>query len=280
VPLIWTPEDRASGVPEAETAAALAAGRAQDERWHLRKDGSRFWANGLLMPLRGDDGALLGFLKILRDRTAEREAEERRELLINELNHRVKNSLATVQSVAVQTLRNAKDTREASVLFEARLMALARAHDVLTQENWEGARLKAIVAGAIAAFQASGDDRFDVNGPDVWVSPQFALALAMALHELGTNAVKYGALSNGSGRVEVVWSVLGRGSGRRLVLGWRESGGPPVKAPERRGFGSRLIERSLASDLGGEARMDFAPTGLVCTIEARLDGPATSAAGR
>ena len=118
-----------------------------------------------------------------------------------------------------------------------------------------------------------GDDRFDVNGPDVWVSPQFALALAMALHELGTNAVKYGALSNGSGRVEVVWSALGRGSGRRLVLGWRESGGPPVKAPERRGFGSRLIERSLASDLGGEARMDFAPTGLVCTIEARLDWP-------
>ncbi|HEX5866775.1 MAG TPA: PAS domain S-box protein, partial [Beijerinckiaceae bacterium] len=280
VPLIWTHEDRASGVPEAEIANALAAGRAQDERWHLRKDGSRFWANGLLMPLRGDDGGLLGFLKILRDRTAEREAEERRELLINELNHRVKNSLATVQSVAVQTLRNAKDTQEASVLFEARLMALARAHDVLTQESWEGARLKAIVAGAIAAFQTSGDDRFDVNGPDVWVSPQFALALAMALHELGTNAVKYGALSTGSGRVEVVWSVLGRGSGRRLVLGWRESGGPPVKAPERRGFGSRLIERSLASDLGGEARMDFAPTGLVCTIEARLDGPATSAAGR
>ena len=280
VPLIWTHEDRASGVPEAEIANALAAGRAQDERWHLRKDGSRFWANGLLMPLRGDDGGLLGFLKILRDRTAEREAEERRELLINELNHRVKNSLATVQSVAVQTLRNAKDTQEASVLFEARLMALARAHDVLTQESWEGARLKAIVAGAIAAFQTSGDDRFDVNGPDVWVSPQFALALAMALHELGTNAVKYGALSNGSGRVEVVWSVLGRGSGRRLVLGWRESGGPPVKAPERRGFGSRLIERSLASDLGGEARMDFAPTGLVCTIETRLYGPATSAAGR
>jgi PAS domain S-box-containing protein len=280
VPLIWIPEDLASGVPEAETAEALAAGRAQDERWHLRKDGSRFWANGLLMPLRGDDGALLGFLKILRDRTAEREAEERRELLINELNHRVKNSLATVQSVAVQTLRNAKDTREASALFEARLMALARAHDVLTQENWEGARLKAIVAGAIAAFQASGDDRFDVHGPDVWVSPQFALALAMAVHELGTNAVKYGALSNGSGRVEVVWSVLGRASGRRLVLGWRESDGPPVKAPERRGFGSRLIERSLAGDLGGEARLDFAPTGLVCTIETRLDGPAASAMGR
>ena len=280
VPVIWTPEDRVSGVPEAEMATALAKGRAQDERWHLRKDGSRFWANGLLMPLRGDDGALLGFLKILRDRTAEREAEERRELLINELNHRVKNSLATVQSVAVQTLRNAKDTQEASALFEARLMALARAHDVLTQESWEGARLKAIVAGAVAPFQALADDRFDVKGPDVWVSPQFALALAMALHELGTNAVKYGALSNGSGRVEVVWSAPGRGSGRRLILDWRESGGPPVKAPERRGFGSRLIERSLANDLGGEARLEFAPTGLVCTIEAKLDWPATSATGR
>ena len=102
----------------------------------------------------------------------------------------------------------------------------------------------------------------------------------MAVHELGTNAVKYGALSNGSGRVEVVWSVLGRASGHRLVLGWRESDGPPVKAPERRGFGSRLIERSLAGDLGGEARLDFAPTGHVCTIETRLDGPAASAMGR
>lgn len=192
-------------------------------------------------------------------------AEQHQLLLINELNHRVKNTLASVQGIAFQTLRGEVSLTEARARFEARLMALSGAHNLLTEENWGGASLERVVRDSIEHL-AGEAGRFDVEGEPLRLAPRAALALAMALHELGTNAAKYGALSAEGGRVAIAWTQ----EGDRLSLEWRESGGPPVAAPARRGFGSRLIERGLAADLGGTASLHFDPEGLRCEIEASL----------
>jgi PAS domain S-box-containing protein len=269
--IFFTDEDIAAEMPQKEIASARSEGRAANERWHKRKDGSLFWGSGVMLPLAERQR---GFLKIFRDQTEEREHEEAQKLLINELNHRVKNTLATVQSIAAQTLRASATTAEARPAFEERLFALAKAHDVLTRENWEGASLGDVVEEALAAHTDRHGTRFDIDGPDVRLAPRAALAIAMALNELATNAVKYGALSNESGRVLLRWRVAPDAGGPVLHLTWEEAGGPPVAPPERKGFGSRLIERGLAADLGGEVRLDYRPTGLVCTIAAPLSAPA------
>jgi two-component sensor histidine kinase len=223
------------------------------------------------VPRLDDAHRFLGYTGCNVDVTDAKVAEERRDLLINELNHRVKNTLATVQSIATQTLRNVLTADQARRDIEARLIALSRAHDVLTRENWEGASLREIAAGALAPYRGAGEARLLVAGPDVRLSPRMALALAMAFQELATNAVKYGALSNDVGRVRIAWRI-GRGGDGRLALSlrWEESGGPPVQAPARRGFGSRLIEQGLARDLDGTVAIGFEPEGVVCTIEAPL----------
>lgn len=188
-------------------------------------------------------------------------AEERQQLLIHELNHRVKNMLATVQSVARQSLGRARGGGPLAD-FEDRLMALAWTHDILTRERWAGASITTILARTLAPHAKAA--RVALEGPDVRLSPKVALALAMGVHELATNAVKYGALSGEAGRVSIRWS-LDHG---RLALDWRESGGPPVVAPASRGFGSRLLERGLAHELGGEVKLSFHPAGVCCTIAA------------
>jgi two-component sensor histidine kinase len=208
------------------------------------------------------------------DITERKRWEEHQQLLINELNHRVKNTLATVQSIASQTLRNARSMEEAGSAMEARLLALSRAHDVLTRENWESASLEEIIKEALAPYRHEREDRLRVAGPDVRFSPRMALAIAMALQELATNAIKYGALSNSSGKVRIEWAISPRtepdDSETRLRLTWTESGGPVVAPPSRWGFGARLIERSLAQDLNGEVRIEFAPEGITCTVDAPL----------
>lgn len=204
------------------------------------------------------------------DITERKRAEEHQQLLINELNHRVKNTLTTVQSIATQSLRNAETAAEARDAVEGRLFALSRAHDVLTRENWEGAYLREVVHKALEPFQAERGDRFDVSGSDIRLPPRIALALAMALQELGTNAVKYGALSSEDGRIAIDWTVADESDGPRLLMTWRENDGPPVVTPEYRGFGTRLIERNLAQELNGSVEIDFAPKGVICTINAPL----------
>ncbi len=394
--ILFTPEDRANGRLGIEMRCALAEGRANNERWHQRKDGSRFFASGLMMPLNGDAGEVLGFSNIMRDRTAEREAEvalrksealarslfessadcvklldldgcllemnppgqalmeiddfgltvgqhwpsmwpevmraeadraldearagrvgriygccptskgtdkwwdvqvspvlgmegqplqmlavsrdmterrraeEHRILLIHELNHRVKNTLSTVQAIAFQTWRASDVDPKVLATFEARLLALASAHDVLTRENWSGAHLRDIVDVSLKPYASGPGTRFDIVGPDVLLAPKAALAIAMALQELATNAAKYGALSRNYGRVGVHWEVLESPNAPRLHLRWTETGGPPVALPKDKGFGSRLIERNLGIELDGKAEIDFQPTGVVCTIEAPL----------
>jgi PAS domain S-box-containing protein len=221
------------------------------------------------VPLTMPDGSVT-HLAVTRDISARKRAEEHQKLLINELNHRVKNTLASVQSITVQTLRTAATAESAKEALEGRLLALSRAHDVLTRENWEGAGLREIIGQAAEPYSSSGQDRLHVDGPEVRLSPRMALALAMALQELATNAVKYGALSNLTGQVRITWKVEQKDGQPCLHLKWAERSGPPVQVPKRRGFGTRLIERSLAHDLGGTAQISFEPDGLLCTVRAPL----------
>ncbi|HEY8616789.1 PAS domain-containing sensor histidine kinase [Phenylobacterium sp.] len=208
-------------------------------------------------------GRAVRLLSVQTDITDRKRDETRHRLLLNELNHRVKNTLATIQSIAAQTLRNAASLAQAQADFENRLLALSRTHDILTRRTWEGATAAEIAEGAIQPY---GPERFRCEGPTVDLPPQTALSIAMALHELGTNAAKYGALSAPGGRVEIGWTAETAG----LRLTWRERGGPPVAPPTRRGFGSRLLERGLARELGGGVRLTFDPQGVVCEIFAPL----------
>ena len=239
----------------------------------VRADGAVRWvlAHGEAIFEDSPDGPVatryVGTIQDITDRVL---AAERRQFLINELNHRVKNTLATVQSIAHQTLRPGQPTVVARRLLTSRLIALSGAHDILTRENWETADLRDIVATCVEPFEPEVGARFEVQGPALRVAPKAAVALAMALHELATNAVKYGALSVDQGRVAVTWSLASRESDRRLVLDWRERGGPPVKAPERKGFGSRLLVQGLTADLGAAAQLTYDPAGLQCRIDAPL----------
>lgn len=236
---------------------------------------ARYWRHdGEVRTLRTEagprfdaQGNFLGMIGVNIDTTDARKAELHQRLLTNELNHRVKNTLATVQSLAAQTLRAYRDPDEAREVLEGRLLALSAAHNILNRENWEAADLADVVAEAIAVFQGPGAERFEVTGPPARVTPQTALAVAMALHELSTNAVKYGALSRDSGRVAISWTA---GAGDDAVsLAWREQGGPPVEPPARKGFGSRLLA-GLSAELGAAAELDYRPVGVVCELRVPL----------
>jgi len=233
---------------------------------YLKADGGYRVLQTSAQPRLSVKGEFLGLIGVNVDITEREEAEAERELLIAELNHRVKNTLSVVQSIAQQTFRDTVTMLEARRAFEGRLMALSIAHNLLTQLSWEHASLEQIVRVILNVTEDSSG-RIRVSGPTVLLPPKDALALTMALHELCTNAMKYGALSNAEGRVDVEWN---RAEGPRLTLAWRESGGPIVSPPRRKGFGSRLLERSLASDLDGKVRLDFEPSGLVCRIDAPL----------
>ena len=395
--LVFTPEDRAQATMQREIATALATGRSDDQRWHLRKDGSRFWASGDIVPLRNGIGEPTGLLKILRDRSEQREAElallhsemrtrlaleaadlgtweaipaidvihgdararellqhdpdevfdyathflarihpadrdtvdahirgalsaagdgrvdaeyrilvedggerwihsraavvkqagERRrlvgtvrditaektadahrQLLSNELQHRVKNTLAVVQGIVSQSLRNVATPAEARDAIISRLVTLGRAHDVLTRTSWIAAPIAEIIGGATLAHGIR-ETRLALSGPPINLTARAALALSMVMHELCTNAIKYGALSNETGLVEIGWSVAGDPRDAILTVLWKESGGPEVSAPTRKGFGSRLIETSISSDLG-KASLEFAPEGVRWRLNAQL----------
>jgi PAS domain S-box-containing protein len=215
-------------------------------------------------PLRNADGDVIGLVGVSLEITERKRVEDRLSLMVHELNHRVKNTLATVQAIAGQTLRSADPAVRQTL--EDRLMALAAAHDVLTREGWVGAALSDVVAASLAPYGGVDDGRFHSSGPPIRLLPRAALALAMGLHELTTNALKHGVLSAGTGTVKVEWLVIDA----RLRLTWSERGGPPVAATIRRGFGARLIERSVARDLCGTASMNFDPDGVSCILDAPL----------
>jgi PAS domain S-box-containing protein len=205
-----------------------------------------------------------------REIAERREAEKHRVLLINELNHRVKNTLATVQSIAAQTLRTSALEAEVRSRLDARLIALSDAHNLLTEHNWAGATLDDVVERALRPHRSEREVRFYIEGSRIQLSPKTALAFAMALHELATNAIKYGALSMEAGHVTLHWNVDEEDNGPRLRMVWEERGGPQVSPPTHRGFGTRLIERGLAAELGGSVQLAYLVSGVVCTINAPL----------
>ncbi|GGD10019.1 PAS domain S-box protein [Aureimonas glaciei] len=398
--VFFTKEDAAALIPDKEMEAARTVGRGADERWHVRKDGGIFWASGEMMPLMDDDGAHVGYLKILRDRTASKMAEERlakseerlnlalgassligiwdwdlladivyadanfarvynvdpslasrgapladylknfhpddlddfraelgrtldaadefsceyrivqpdgsirwllargrvvldddgtpvrfpgasiditdrkiaeqqRIVLTREMSHRIKNILAMVQAIATQTFRMVSSVEEGRTAFTGRLTALARAQDILTQKSWETADIRAVVEGALEPHR-SGEDRYRIEGPAYTLTAQQGLGLSLAMHELATNAAKYGALSNDTGKVTIDWSVQPSGA---FAFNWIETGGPTVAVPERRGFGSRLVERIVATYFDGAAQLAFPPEGVTFHLQGKLPVP-------
>jgi PAS domain S-box-containing protein len=208
-----------------------------------------------------------GLAVYFRDITERKEAEERQRLLVDELNHRVKNTLATVQSIAAQSLRGEAVPAEVRQRFIERLMALSRANDVLVTDDWHGGAVRSIAEQMASPHGGMDDGRFQIDGPEVELTPRAAVALALGLHELATNAAKYGALSSPNGRVAVDWAI----ESDKLRLTWRESDGPVVNEPTVGGFGSRLLNRGLASELQADVKIVFPPTGVVCEISAPLE---------
>jgi two-component sensor histidine kinase len=202
---------------------------------------------------------------VFRDTTARRKAEAQRDLLVTELGHRIRNTLAIVQSIATQTFGPSGDP-SLHRTFQARLVALGNAHAALSPRNWQNADLAEVIEAAVRPHCAPEDGRLTAEGPQLQLGPKSAVALSMAVHELCTNAVKYGALSAPAGRVDIIWTA----QQGRLHWQWRERGGPQVSPPARKGFGSVLVERSLAAQLSGHVSMDYALEGLTCTIDAPL----------
>jgi PAS domain S-box-containing protein len=236
-----------------------------------RADGALRWieAHGeAIFETRDGVEVATRYVGTIQDVTEATLAAQRQTFLMHELNHRVKNTLASVQSIAHLTLRAGRNLVDIREQLTARLVALAGAHDILTRENWEAANLADIVAAAIEPYDAPSS-RFRIEGPTVRIAPKAAVALALALHELVTNALKYGALSVDGGWVTIAWR-LEIGAAETLVLDWRERGGPPVAPPTRTGFGMRLLEHGLVTEFGGEAQLTFEPEGLVCRIQAPL----------
>ncbi|MBO1076001.1 PAS domain S-box protein [Roseomonas marmotae] len=262
--------------------AARNGGNFDAEYRILRPDGGQRWIRDTGFPILDAQGAISRRGGLARDITSAKAAEARQMLLLGELNHRVKNTLATVHSLAMQTARTTGVDSEALQRFlsdfQARLMALSRGHDLLTARTWRGATLEDAARAALAPWHAmpdhgEGEERLRLSGPAVWLAPKQALGLALALHELATNAAKHGALSRPDGHIHVAWHEEDDGM---VELRWLEEGGPPVQAPKRRGFGTRMLERGLPAELGpGSAVvLNYAEAGFSATIRFRpINGP-------
>jgi PAS domain S-box-containing protein len=263
--------DLGAGPKEVGAAEALLQEVKQGRSWTgevalARKDGAAFPAWLSVWPIRGSGGELVGMVSVSIDNTDRRRAEDHQQLLINELNHRVKNTLAIVQSIAHQSLRGEAVTAQRAA-FEARLIALSDAHNLMVDAGWAALPLDQLAETVLRPFgEISAKGRVRLAGPEILLAPRTAIAFTLALHELATNAAKYGALATPGGHVEFRWRIEERDDTFRAE--WKEFGGPPVAAPKRRGFGARLIEQGLASELGGDVALEFAAAGLVCRIEA------------
>jgi two-component sensor histidine kinase len=242
------------------------------EKRFIRKDNRVIWLSVRSSPVRDEGDKLRYVVRVVQDITERKAAEQRQKLLMDELNHRVKNTLATVQSLASQTARGAHTPAAFRERFEGRLIALSKAHDQLTIHHWESADLRELLSGSLAPYAGGGSERVVLRGEDVILRPRAVLTLAMAVHELTTNAAKYGALSVPGGRIEINWQPVRAENGRPMLrISWIEQGGPLVAEPEQRGFGSKLIEGSVAAELGGTARLGFEAQGLRCEIVIPLE---------
>lgn len=251
-----------------EAAFEEGFGATYPEVLYYRKDGSTFWAIVLIGPVFGEDGSILQHFASFVDVTQRKREEQRALMMLDELDHRVKNTLATVQAIASQSLSGSAVDRDIRDVFQGRILALSKGHTLLAQEDWARASLRGIAEQILEPFGVNEDQaaRFSIDGDDVFLKPDAALAFAMMFHELASNAAKYGALSNDAGHVDIVWRTESGSQGEQLRLTWRERGGPPVARPEHKGFGSRLIERMLAKEIDGEVSLSYEPGGAVCEV--------------
>ena len=252
-----------------QVEAAFAGGTDHgSEIRYRRKDGSMFWAAIFISRVRDDGGEVVQHFASFVDLTKQKQEQAQSTMMINELNHRVKNTLATVQSIVWQALRSGSDPKVIRESIESRLFALSRSHDLLTRENWEAAGLLDLVNEAMEPFGVANGrtERLVITGKNIRLPPNVTLALGIAFHELATNAVKYGAFSNEAGSILLAWTIEPRPEGDRLILCWQEKDGPPVTPPTRKGFGSRVIERGLPHELQGTVNLDYRGDGMVCTI--------------
>jgi PAS domain S-box-containing protein len=243
------------------------------ERPHLRNDGGTGWARVSSRAVRGLSGEFLYAIRVAEDISERKRAEEQQVLLVNELNHRVKNTLATIQSLALQTFQRGKLLEVAKQEFEGRLLALSRTHNLLNETRWESATLSDVLGAEIAPYVSADGSAVSVNGPAVALQPKTAVALGMLFHELATNASKYGSLSATDGTLRVTWLVVSEARGRTLRLDWLEAGpSPPLLS--REGFGSKLIRRLVEGELGGTLNRDFTERGLHAVLTVPLQGAA------
>lgn len=235
---------------------------------YRRKDGSEFWASLFVCPVRDKGGDIVQYFASYVDLTRHKDQEIHSKMLIDELNHRVKNILATVQSIVWQASQTASDPKVIREAIEGRLAALARSHDLLTREHWQGAGLLDMLTDALEPFRIRDGraERLSIRGENIRFPPKEALALSIAFTELATNAVKYGAFSNATGSILVEWRSEPKPGGDRIILCWREKDGPPVTSPLHQGFGTTLLERGLAHELEGGVHLDYRPEGLICTM--------------
>jgi two-component sensor histidine kinase len=265
-PDFWEGQGNKDAKAAMQTAIAGGMGRFQGPA-NTAKGTPRFW-DVQVSPIVGEDGTPTHLLSISRDITDERKASERQDFLTRELQHRVKNTLANVISIANQTFKD-EAHRKARIAFSSRLITLDRAHDALTESNWGNTSVRHITE---TVLQPHGIDEGAVRlqGPEIFLGTRQALALALAINELATNALKYGALRGG--RVDVVWSK----DDKIVEWTWQESGGPPVTPPEHLGFGSRVIKELLADELNGTAEITYAPSGLVCRLQVPAENLLTS----
>jgi PAS domain S-box-containing protein len=246
--------------------SVLDGGRAGDLEVGIGEGDAKRWFDLHVEPLRDNDGAVVGLAGTAVDVTEHKRNEAHLRMLMREITHRSKNLLAVIQAMARQTARHTGSIEAFLDHFNARLRALAMSHDLLVEESWHGASLMELVRLQLAPYVARHDAQLSVDGPDIALKPDAAQSVGLALHELATNAAKYGALSSATGTISVTWRRLPPAEGDGVEVNWVEKGGPTVAVPSRRGFGSTVIERNLARSLDAEVEWTFDAEGLRCRM--------------
>ncbi|WP_238296432.1 HWE histidine kinase domain-containing protein [Methylobacterium soli] len=251
--------------------ASLEAGEpAQGEALNYRKDGTTYMVEWLITPVRDSAGRITRWVSAQRDITDRRASEDRQSLLVRELHHRVKNTLATVQAVLNASLRSSLSLPEFRQAFTGRIASLAKTHALITEDHTQAVPFRDLVSAELRAYDEPGRQRATLEGPPVVLASELAVPVGMALHELATNALRHGALADPDGRVEVTWSVEDGVDGRVLRWTWNEHDGPPVALPTREGFGSQLLNRVLTLQAGARVDIAFDPDGLRVTVAVPL----------